>query len=597
MWLVVGVLVVLLALLAALQYHWTGEIGRAEADRQRARLDRASQRFARELGRELGLAMMAFRPDFRPPTSGDPRTALLERLDRWRGTEHAGLVSRLVLVTLSDSGEVVTEAADAEGRNFHEVSFPSQLKPLRDQLGAPGRERSLRRGFRPDTFLVSPPAFLLPVIRPGAGGENRSPFRAGGFSLGGVVLVELDEGYLTDKLLLELAEIHFGPLDEGDYAVAVVREKDGGLVYTSDPELEPDELARPDVRLPLLAGPAGPQGRFEPGPRLPGRPPRGPRSPGEIPRQLAERRSRAERDTEALGPGGSTGAPWTLVVRHRGGSLAQAVAAVRRRNLAVGFGILALLGATATLLAVGAQRARTLARQQLEFVAGVTHELHTPLAAIRSAGQNLADGVVSDPDQTRRYGDLIQKEGGRLGALVAQVLDFAGIESGSRAYSVAPVPVSPLVDKAAGNLSLVLGQAGMRVDIDVPDDLPEIRGDAEALGRALENLLTNAAKFARGGGWVGVRAGAGPGAGTVTLRVEDRGPGIPRSERKQVFEPFYRGHDARQSQSPGSGLGLSLVRHVAEAHGGRVRVEAGGEGGTAVVMELPAEPMRSEETA
>ena len=599
MWLVVAVLVVLLGLLAALQYHWTGEIGRAEADRQRARLDRASQRFARELGRELGLTMMAFRPEFRQPGSADPRDALLERLDRWRDAEHAGLVSRLVLLSLSDSGEVVTEAADAERREFHEVPFPSQLESFREQLGDPGKERSFRRGFRPDAFLASPPAFLVPVIRPGAGGGGRFPFRPGGVSLGGVALVELDEGYLRDVLLPELAEDHFGPLDEGDYAVAVVRQEDGALLYTSDPDVGPEELARPDVRLPLLAWPGSPQDRFESGPRFPGRPHRTPRSPGDVPRRLDERWSRAEGDAEPLGPdsSGADGAPWTLVVRHRGGSLAEAVAAVRRRNLAVGLGILALLGVTGALLAVGAQRARNLARQQLEFVAGVTHELHTPLAAIRSAGQNLADGVVSEPEQTRRYGDLIQKEGGRLGALVAQVLDFAGIESGARAYSAEPVSLGTLVDKVVGDLSLVLEQAGMTVDVDVANDLPEIRGDVEALGRALENLLTNAAKFARAGGWVGVRAAAGPGGGTVELRVEDRGPGIPKGERKHVFEPFYRGRDARQSQSPGSGLGLSLVRHVAEAHGGRVRVETGAEGGTAVVMELPAGPMRSEESA
>ena len=118
------------------------------------------------------------------------------------------------------------------------------------------------------------------------------------------------------------------------------------------------------------------------------------------------------------------------------------MARVRTRNLAVGFGVLALLGATAVLLATGAQRARRLARQQMEFVAGVTHELNTPLAAIRSAGQNLADGIVTDPAQVRRYGGLIEKEGGRLTALVAQVLDFAGIESGSRAYASEPLSVA-----------------------------------------------------------------------------------------------------------------------------------------------------------
>jgi signal transduction histidine kinase len=263
------------------------------------------------------------------------------------------------------------------------------------------------------------------------------------------------------------------------------------------------------------------------------------------------------------------------------------VAAVRRRNLAVGFGVLALLGTAAALLAVGGQRARTLARQQLEFVAGVTHELHTPLAAIRSAGQNLADGIVSEPAQTRRYGELIQKEGGRLSALVTQVLDFAGIESGSRAYAAEPVSVARLVDEVVGDLGLVLEQTGMTIETDIPGDLPDVRGDADALRRALENIVTNATKFARQGGWIGIRALASPDRRTVTLGVDDRGPGIPKAERERVLEPFYRGHGARESQTPGSGLGLSLVRHVVEAHGGRVRVSGRAEGGTTVALELP----------
>jgi signal transduction histidine kinase len=276
------------------------------------------------------------------------------------------------------------------------------------------------------------------------------------------------------------------------------------------------------------------------------------------------------------------------VARHRGGSLEQAVARVRRRNLGVGLGVLGLLGATAALLATGALRACRLARQQMEFVAGVTHELNTPLAAIRSAGQNLADGIVTDPGQVRRYGGLIEKEGGRLTALVAQVLDFAGIQSGGRAYAADRVPVAPLVDAVLGDHRLALEQAGMAVERHVPAGLPDLRGDAAALRRVLANLVANAVKFGASGGWLAVRAAAGPGDGRVTLRVEDRGPGIPREERERVFEPFYRGPAAERNATPGSGLGLSLVGHVVKAHGGRVRVEGREGGGAAVVVELPA---------
>jgi signal transduction histidine kinase len=281
--------------------------------------------------------------------------------------------------------------------------------------------------------------------------------------------------------------------------------------------------------------------------------------------------------------------PWLLVARHRGGSFEAAVAAVERRNLATGLGVLALLGATALMLVVSAQRAERLARQQMEFVTGVTHELNTPLAAIRSAGQNLAAGIVTDPAQVRRYGDLIEKEGKRLGALVAQVLDFAGIESGSRVYARDPVSLAALLDEVLRDHGLVLEQSGIRLERDIAADLPELRGDAPALRRAIANLVTNAAKFAASGKWIAVRAHARPDGHAVVLRVEDRGPGIRREERERVFEPFYRGSAAERNDAPGSGLGLSLVRHVVQAHGGSVRVEAGAQGGAAFVVELPTE--------
>jgi signal transduction histidine kinase len=275
------------------------------------------------------------------------------------------------------------------------------------------------------------------------------------------------------------------------------------------------------------------------------------------------------------------------VARHRGGSLEQAVASIRRRNLAAGLGLLGLLGAAAVILATGAQRARRLAQQQMEFVAGVTHELNTPLAAIRSAGQNLADGIVTETSQVRRYGHLIEKEGDRLTALVSQVLDFAGIESGGRAYAAEPLSLATVVEEVLRDHRLVLEQAGMTVEREVPAGLPEVRGDAAALRRVLSNLVANAAKFAAAGRWMAVRASARPDGGVVVLRVEDRGPGIPREEREQVFEPFYRGPAAERNATPGSGLGLSLVRHVVRAHGGRVHVEGREGGGATVVVELP----------
>ena len=576
LWLTLSALTVLVVVLGVLQYRWVSEIGEAETQRRQAQLERAASRFVGAFDREVGALLTTFlRRQPGRSAEADPRARLREGLAAWRSHEHAGLVSQVLLATPSPSGEVRLEACAPNEDAFHEVPWTPELEPVRRRLhearGGPGPFF-----FRPRGLLDPPLALLFPIVA--ARDEGPPPREPGTFRVAGVVLLRLDPRYVRERLLPQLAEAHFGPLAESDLAMAVVRRADRSLVYSTEPAEgvgapRPDDIERP---LP------GRWGRFDqdrggPGenrpeaggaPRFVDRPPGGPGQPP----------GRAPEDDS----------PWLLVARHRGGPLEVTVARVRERNLAVGLGVLGLIGATAVVLAAGGQRARRLARQQMEFVAGVTHELNTPLAAIRSAGQNLSDGIVTEPTQVRRYGGLIEKESGRLAALVAQVLDFAGIESGNRAYASEPLSVGCLVDEVIRDHRLVLDQAGMTVECDVAPGLPEVRGDAAALRRALGNLVANAAKFASAGRWVGVRASAAAGGSTVVVRVEDRGPGIPRDERGRVFEPFYRGPAAERNAAPGSGLGLSLVRHVVRAHGGSVHVEGREGGGAAVVVELPA---------
>jgi len=581
--LLLGVLALLLTLLALLQYRWIGEVGRAEGERLRANLEGSARRFASALDREVGRITFTFGREPGGP-QGDARAQLIERLAAWRTqSEHPRLLSRITLVSPAGSGlpDAVTCALDEQA--FTPVALPPALEAVRQRLAQPEGELRGRGGFRPDMLIEDPLAVLVPIMEMGRGGE---PLPRGAFRLRAVAVVELDVAYLREQLLPQLAETHFGPLTEGDYVVAVRRRSDRSLLYSSEPANAGD-FGQSDVQVDLLTSPFFP-GRPERGFGRPGGPdPRGPEPEGEMRTHgpagpPAGRKGWRDGSAEPLPERG----PWVLFVRHRGGSLAESVAAVRRRNLAVGLGVLALLGAAAVLLALGGRRERQLAHQQLEFVAGVSHEINTPLAAIRSAGQNLADGIVSKPEAVQRYGKLIQRESDRLVALVGQVLDFAGIQSRSRSYAREPVAVGETLEAAVRDCGLVLSEAGLRVELDVTPDLPELQGDAVALKRAVENLLHNAAKFAAAGGEVAVRARRSPGGG-VQLAVEDRGPGIPASERERVFDPFFRGHAAQERQLPGSGLGLSLVRHIVEGHGGRVLVQSRDGGGSVFLIDLP----------
>src|SRR6185503_14785678 len=194
----------------------------------------------------------------------------------------------------------------------------------------------------------------------------------------------------------------------------------------------------------------------------------------------------------------STTAHWRLLVKHPSGSLEAAVNAVRRRNLIISSSILSVLGASVALLVLSTRRAQELAQQQMEFVAAVSHELRTPLAVIRSAAENLADGVVKDDEQIRKYGDLVRNEGRRLTEMVEQILEFAGIESGQRAFVLRPVAVAPMLHEIVESSRALIDAAGMQVEYDLPDALPPVLGEEPALRRVFQNLIANAIKYGAG---------------------------------------------------------------------------------------------------
>ena len=278
---------------------------------------------------------------------------------------------------------------------------------------------------------------------------------------------------------------------------------------------------------------------------------------------------------------------WLLSITHPAGSLEAAVARARWRNLAISFVILGLLATAVGLALAAARREQALARRQIELVAGVSHELLTPVAAVRSAGENLAAGVVTEPAKVREYGELIVREGRRLGGLVEQVLTWAGLQARGEPAVRRPVDVGALVESVAADCAAEAAAAGVTVDTAVAPSLPVLLGDRDALERALRNLVENAIRHGKSGGWLAVRAGLAQrddGRPAVALIVEDRGPGLAAADLPHLFEPFYRGSG---STGPGSGLGLALARQIVEAHGGAVRVSRATGQGARFTLELP----------
>jgi signal transduction histidine kinase len=275
-----------------------------------------------------------------------------------------------------------------------------------------------------------------------------------------------------------------------------------------------------------------------------------------------------------------------LLVKHPAGSLEAAVDAARRRNVLISSGILGLLAASMVMLVVSTRRSQQLARQQMEFVAAVSHELRTPLAVVRSAADNLADGVVHDGEQVRQYGALVRSEGRRLTEMVEQILEYAGIHSGQRTFTPAPIRVDALIDGVLRASGTLIDAAQIAVEVDIPADLPAVNGDDAALARVFQNLIGNAIKYGAEGKWIGITARRSD--NQVRISVSDRGIGIAPADHDRIFEPFYRAADVVSAQVQGAGLGLSLVRRIVEAHRGRIVVKSAKAAGSEFTVFLPA---------
>jgi signal transduction histidine kinase len=235
-----------------------------------------------------------------------------------------------------------------------------------------------------------------------------------------------------------------------------------------------------------------------------------------------------------------------------------------------------------------ALREMKLSAMKNEFVSNVSHELRTPLSSIRVFGEFMRRGRVGNPDKVREYGSYIETESRRLTQLINNILDFSRIESGHIAYNFEAVDLEELLAGTLATFSVRLRDKGFEVRYDGPEDpLPEIPLDANAIDRAVANLLDNAVKYSNGDRRIGVELSRNDGG--VAIAVSDHGIGIPHDELERIFERFHRVSTGLVHDVKGSGLGLTLVKHIAEAHGGRVTVESKPGKGSTFSIYLPVE--------
>jgi len=538
-----------LVVLGTLQYRWIGQMADAERQRMRAGIEFAAHHYSDEFDHELTRMFFSFQI---APIEVTPER-LLHRYDEWAAAARDPHMVKAIYFVPPNQLDT-PQLIDPASRTVRPVPWPATLATVSPLLAA-----EIAGGHPTRPIVPQAMAMIVPCGIPRAvmerhhqemallSGMQQKVMMLRPMPSSAFMVIVLDRDYITRVMLPDLTHRYFDTPEGRQYEVAVTASDTGAVLYRSDDRSTPFHA---DLVLPIFSV----------------RPLR--REPFDGPMLLAP-------------PPAQAG--WQFQVRYHAGPLEDVVGATRRRNLILTGGILAVLAGTVLALVAMLRGAERLRLQQLEFVAGVTHELNTPVAALSSAGQNLADGIVTEPSQVARYGTAIVKESRRLTEMIGQVLAYGGMQS-RRKLPYAPVDIAGVIDEAIAACRWMADEQAVVIETGVDRNLPFVDGDAASLARAVQNLLANAIRHGAAGKWVAIRASADDRG--VIISVEDRGPGIAARDLPHLFEPFYRGRGADRVR--GSGLGLTIVKQIAAAHGGSVAVDRRRERGAVFTLRLPA---------
>lgn len=602
-----GLLVCALAVLATLQYRWLGEVSRAERERLQASLRSRATQFTSDFDRDLTRLYACFLLD---PLSTrrdglDVPAALAAAWARGQRESDIGRAIEAVYVAETPAQTRQTDPTpapetarvhrlDTGSRSLQPVDWPPELEPIRQQLGARAAgvpDLPVPPGLAAEQVSPDVPALVLPIIEsdfPTVGDNGTFLSRVPLPGRVRIVIVKLDPTRIGADILPILAARHFGGDDSTEYDLSVVRAAAPDTpIYRSRPDaaIARDEADHASDFFAIRSGELRWTRELPAGGEV-----------GRLPRDRVAitivRRGPVGEQSGALDHGGDRSSAdgtrrspgWLLLARARGGSLEAVVARSRTRNLLVSLGVAGLLGLSVGLALMASAREQRLARQQLEFVASVSHELRTPLAVIRSAAENLADGVVG-ADHVPEYGALIRGEGRRLTEMVDRVMDFASAGANAAPLSMQRLRLRALVAQAVADIRSEAESRGVTVHLNDASPDSEVMGDEAALRSVLQNAIGNAVKYSERGGRVEI--GLSTQSGRATLSVRDTGIGIDAADVPHVFSPFFRGRRAIASQARGSGLGLTIVQRSVEAHGGSVRIASTPGDGTMLEIALP----------
>jgi signal transduction histidine kinase len=551
----IAAMAAVVVVLGVLQYRWMNEIGGADRERLQTALAAGIRNFNQQFAFDFERLGEGFEIDPEAPAS-TIRTRIVHLYSNWtQSTSRPELVAGLYLWISDHGGVPHLESLDRERKQLQNDAWPSSLEPLHAYLEKtlnqlPASMSGHDATYYPWTFCGDVPALIRPLFKMSSEeADSDMKVRPVGF-----LIIQLDAGFLKDRYLPELVDHYFGP---SGFRVAV---RDAGppfqTFYVSDSTLAISGSS-PDAGLNLF----------------------------DSVEKEARRRGHATIEPD------DASRQWQLVAQYPSGSLEATVARWRFHNLAISIGLLVILAGTAALVFSAARRAEKLAKFQMEFVAGVSHELCTPLAAVNSAVENLADGVLDHPAQIKEYASIIRDHGGRLERLMDEILQLASGKFDQIQTELQSVEIAGIIAQSIAASEPALREAGFTVETKIHPDLPPLMADPITVRGCVENLIGNAMKYGGTARWIAVQARAVQvrGQDEVQISVKDKGIGIAPSDLANIFEPFYRAQPARTGQPRGVGLGLYLVKRMMEGLGGRASVTSQIGRGSCFTLHFPVQ--------
>ena len=581
-------LILLLPVLAGMQYYYLGKLSEAETLRLKNNLELSAKSFSEDFDSELTKIHQIFR--FDEDSSIGFGSQLLQVYVAWKqDTSFPDLIKDIYLLEFLNDDPTLNIFNTQKGV-FSPSDWPVELEKVkRDLPGYSGMSSPLLLSLTQAPLLDKYPLILSQCLhcRIVKNNINSSPVMEFNY-----LIIVLDSDVIHNRLIPALNKRHFPVQGDTKFDIAIAKQNEpNDVFYLSNPELDIEDFHNAEVRTEI--------GRWRDRNLMIV-------SAGIVSREDNTQKSQEEKENdltsvkeEESGPFDESRlfkfkidltAAWELMVKYRHDTLDGIVSKARDRNLLISYFILVLLGVSMAMVYISSRRAHSLARRQLRFVSGVSHELRTPISVIRSAGENLADGLISDTEQKKRYGRLIRDEGRRLSAMIENILSFSAMQDGKAKFNLKATRIIGLLEECINNRSGSNDSANQNIIIESDSELPMVEADSESLKTAFKNIIENSLKYSPKGSPVLIRIRRLSAVEMLEIRFEDQGRGIGPEDLPHIFNPFFRGKNTEEERSPGSGLGLSLVKDIIERHGGKIEVKSQRHRGTTVSILLPVMP-------